>query len=252
MNSEKFSKALENISESYIDRAAQAYASAGKKQRRNRWIFRAACAAAVILVLLGGLFLPVGGGIQTAPGLLTVTVRAVDENGVYTSVLEEGVSVLNRELSLVMGMFPGSPVKLSLVSEDFPEEDIFFEVSVNHGHYTTLDENSYLHNLSSTFSCENNTSIYWNIINDVTDFEENKDYDHIYTNITIYCEDHIIGYALVRFDRIYKEGIPQQAYSAMLVESVTFPKVFWRYQNVSKEYVNERFAALQQTEIATE
>lgn len=249
MNSEKFSKALENISESYIDSAAQAYVTAEKKRRR---IFRVACAAAAVLVLLGGLFLPIGGGIQTAPGLLTVTVRAVDENGVYTSVLEEGISVPKRELGLVMGIFPGIPVKLSLVSEDFPEEDIFFEVSANHGHYTTLDKNSYLHNLSSTFSCENNTSIYWNIINDVTDFEENKDYDHIYTNITIYCKDHIIGYAVVRFDRIYRDGMPMAGYYAVLVESVTFPKVFWRYQNVSKEYVNERFAALQQTEIAAE
>lgn len=249
MNSKKFSEALENVSESYIDCAAQVYESAGKKQRRNRRIFRAACAAAVVLVLLGGLFLPVWGGIQTAPGLLTITVRAVDENGVYTSVLEEGVSVPKRELGLVMGIFPGIPVRLSLVSEDFPEEDISFEVSVNHGYYRFFDDNNQLQEQPASFSCKNNTGIYWNIINEVTDFDENKDYDHIYTNITIYCKNHIIGYAVVRFDRIYKEGIPQQAYSAMLVESVTFPKIHWRYQNVSKEYVNQRFKALQQPEI---
>lgn len=247
MNSKKFSEALENVSESYIDCAAQVYESAGKKQRRNRRIFRAACAAAVVLVLLGGLFLPVGGGIQTAPGLLTITVRAVDENGVYTSVLEEGVSVPKRELPLVMGIFPGIPVRLSLVSEDFPEEDISFEVSVNHGYYRLFDDNNYLQNLPAVFSCENNTSIYWNI--HAADFYENKDYDHIYTNITIYCKDHIIGYAVVRFDRIYRDGIPMAGYYALLVESVTFPKVYWRYQNIAKDYVNERFEALQQPEI---
>ena len=204
------------------------------------------------MVLLGGLFLPIGGEIQTAPGILAITVRAVDESGMYTSVLEEGISVPSRELPLAMGIFPGIPVNLSLASKDFAEEDISFEVSVNHGHYTTLDENSYLHDLSSAFSCKNNTGIYWNIINDVTDFEENKDYDHIYTNITIYCKDHIIGYAVVRFDRIYRDGMPMAGYTAMLVESVTFPKIHWRYQNVSKEYVNQRFEALQQSEIVTE
>ena len=249
MNSEKFSKALENISESYIDSAAQSYGAAGQKQRRNRWIFRAACAAAVILVLLGGLFLPVGGGMQTAPGLLTVTVRAVDENGVYTSVLEEGVSVPSRELPLVMGSLPGIPVGLSVESNDFSEEDISFEVSVNYGYFYVYDEDGNFRERTTSFSCKNNSKAYWNIVNYLEDFDENDDYDHIYTNITIYCKNHIIGYAVVRFDRIYRKNRPQSAYSAILVESVTFPKVFWRYQNISAEYVNERFESLQQTEI---
>ena len=48
MNSEKFSEALGNISETYIDNAAQSYVTAEKKRRR---IFRVACAAAAVLVL---------------------------------------------------------------------------------------------------------------------------------------------------------------------------------------------------------
>ena len=241
MNGESISRALNGLPEEMIEEAMLP-----ARKRHPLW-FRAACAAVLALALLTGAFGLLGQGEEyvTAPGILAITVQAKDADGFVTTVLEEGISVPTRDLSLAMGSMPGLPVVLSLASEDFPEEDVSFEVSVDPGMYVTFDDNNHLQMLPVPFTCKNNTHIYWNLFSGITG-DSAKNCDHIYTNITIYYKEHIVGYAVLRFDQLYDNtGKAKSRYSAALVESVTFPKIDGEFQDVSKKDVDQRFRALQ-------
>lgn len=247
MNGETISRALNGLPEEMIAEAIQPV-----RKRRPLWLRLAACAAVLALVIAGGVLWPSGGGIQTAPGILTITVQAEDrtsESGFTIIQLEEGISAPeNRSWALVMNRSPGLPVSLSVESEDYPAEDITFNITVDHGAYINWknknNNNSYsIEYLPPEFTSSNHVQIYWNILSldyPINDWYENEDYDQIYTDIVIYCEDHIIGYAVLRFDRKYsEENVPLLSYFSTLVESVTFPKVNGQFQPVTKEYVQE-------------
>lgn len=80
----------------------------------------------------------------------------------------------------------------------------------------------------------------------------------VYTKIVIYCKGHIIGYAVVYYNRLNTDAwaqihpemeefyadldkpVPVNVFYCALIESVSFPKVDGKYQDISEEYVHER------------
>lgn len=256
MNGESLSRALNSLPEEMIE-AAMAPAPG---RRRPLWR-PAACAAVLALALLCGLFWPTGDGIKTAPGILTVTVYALDETNAdgYSEIqLTEGISIpADKSWPLHLSIMPGLPVGLSIESEDYPAEDITFDITVEHGEYINWrnPDSEQMQWLPSTFVSSNNTRIYWSTSSDMYEDYESTEYDQIYTDIIIYCGEDIIGYAVLRFDRIYShelfeqspylesfypdENIPVDVFKSVLVKSILFPKVNGEYQDISKAYVEE-------------
>lgn len=253
MNGKKVSAALNALPEEMVAEAMEP----GHRGRGVSWLRLAACVAIIVGLFFG--FWPAEPEIVTAPGLLTLTVYAMDSTSNYTSVeLTEGISVPeSRYIPLGLSIMPGIPVVLSVETEDFSSDQIIFNISATCGMYIATEgthSESYT-TLYKEFTCRNNDAIYWTIDSfDKTIEFADEAYDHVFTSIIICYQEHIIGYAVVRFDRLYgKEFVeldpffsdvyndddPVAAYYAELVESVSFPKVNGEYQNVSEEYVNQ-------------
>lgn len=208
------------------------------KKRSVPWLRIAACFAVIVGLLFG--IAPAGDGIVTAPGILTVEVRAVDDtnkDGFVSIPLQTGVTPSGYSWSVAQSFLPGLPIYFNLDAEEFPSQDIRFTVIAEAGVYIDWPDGNpqYMKELPSQFELPNSSWVYWRSEFDLSYLEE--EYEHIYSSIIIYCEDCIVGYAVLRFDRLENKGL---AYSATLVESVCFPKQNGNYQNVTYEYVFER------------
>lgn len=238
MNGRKISTALTALPEDMVAEAMEP----GQRGRSFSWLRLAACLAIIVGLCFG--FWPADSEIVTAPGLLTVTVYAMDNNE-YSSVrLEEGVACgFGTGWNPAISRYPGLPIRFSVNTDEFPAEEITFEISVTEGTYLDWGDHTgnQIIDLPNMFTRENYTSIYWSI-----DFEDDvyaSSYDHIYTYIVIKCEGHIVGYAVLRFDRRYDEKYGASlTYDPFYVASVMFPKVNGMYQNITKEYVENEFA----------
>lgn len=233
-------KAL-SVQLSYLPDSMIAEALKPKLRRSKTIAYRvlrvAACVAVVIGLLAGGLGLRPGtNGIVTAPGILAVSVYALDETSStgFTAVpLEEGVYISDiYRWPIGLNCMPGLPVYLSAVSEDYLRESISCDITVSSGKYLDDKGNS----LGSKFTCSNDTVIFWSYDGN----SEDQRYDHIYTDVIIRCENRIIGYAVLQFDRVYdKEHTPEDEYDVVLLASVLFPKVNGEYQDITQAYVEE-------------
>lgn len=232
MNGKAFSEALGTLPEDMVAEAMEP----ARTRRSLSWLRLAVCFVVVAGVLFG--VFPNQHGIVTAPGILAVTVYASEENEVVSLELEEGVECLSDfGWSPTSSVYPGLPIQLSLNSVEFPPDEIIFEISVSDGTYHEWGKHTDFRiiDLPKEFSQSNHTIIYWNSVTNGCF----GDYDHVYTFILIKCEDHIIGYSVLRFDQLYNEnGNKTYRYKPFLMYSVMFPKVDGEYQSVSKEDID--------------
>ena len=228
-----------------------------------------AVAAAVAIFFTALVLWPTDDEIITGPGLLTITVHAV-ESGSDTYTIQELDTrdfFLRTRVSTFSNSMPGIPLRLSVEMEDFPSEEITFEVSTSCGEYISVRPDCFLlipdfH--APTITTQNNSEIYWNYSGDIheqynPELRLSTKFDIVFTRITVYCEGHIIGYAVFALDRIYSDevkddplfdsihSIHQGNYAldlfwVELVTSASFPKVDGEYQEITQEYVSECIA----------
>jgi hypothetical protein len=206
---------------------------------------------------------PNGDGIITGAGILEITVHAIDvqTHKIIREKLTENDFITNRNYwSLTMNSIPGLPVHLTIPAEQDLCDDLSFHISVNCGRYLTQDSQFYIQILGSDFTAKKDSLIFWEPSG--TDYYENDAYDHVYTNIVIYSGEHIVGYAILHFERIYfdemktlvspgladryegRDNEPTSAYHMEVIKSVSFPKVDGKYQNISMSYVNSCMQAV--------
>ena len=164
---------------------------------------------------------------------------------------ENGIGFAEYESwSLVSGMFPGLPVVLDLQHKDFPQDSIQYTIHANIGRYESHRPKGTW--LDQEFTIGNNSVICWTSIH--SDFEDPDqfafhdygdgadDYHIVFTDIIIRCENHIIGYAVICFDRtayITDDNPTPHQYDLLLTEAFLFPKYNGEYQEIPEEYVLE-------------
>jgi hypothetical protein len=176
-----------------------------------------------------------------------------------TATLTGGIQIPDEPFIGNTNWYTGIPIQLSVDTEDFPAHQIHYAFSGTAGLFMPdTASGDYPTSLTSTLNCKNNQTIRWDLMYDLSSKGTwyDKTYDKTYAKIIMYCEDHIIGYAVIRFDRIYtdeweklspelagsyqhlSQPKPLDVFHCTLVKSVIFPKVNGKYQSVSQEFVD--------------
>lgn len=251
MNGRKLSAALTALPEDLVAVAMEP----GCNGRSFSWLRLAVCAVIVLGLFVG--FWPTQPEIVTAPGLLSVKVYAMEdsgEGGYITVPMQNAITVRHDDYTpLGLSVWRGIPVQFDLISDNHDVDQITYKISVSSGEYYGEDWHE-ICGKDKYFSLSNQSKIFWDIAIDECDTLSVSDskYDHVYTKIIIYEGVHIIGYSILRFDRLYgkefkvlcpeladyyEDDDPVQAYYSSIVESVMFPKVKAVYQNIPFELV---------------
>lgn len=241
MNGKKISAALSALPEDMVAEAMEP----GHRGRSFSWLRLAACIALIVGLFFG--FYPTEPEIVTAPGLLTVTVYAREEqrNGFIVMEFQNGVEAARKhENECVIDGVPMDPIGISVYfemeTEELPADKIVYEVKAERGMYFDYSSGDYIKGLGTDFTRQNPSFASWApmyVTDDDPKADNYPEYDHVYTEIIIYCEGHIIGYTIMRFDRVYNEFGATTNYNPCLVASVLFPKQNGEYQNITKKYV---------------
>ncbi len=233
MNTKKFSEAMGEIDDKYVEEAIRYRATKKAKGLSSKWIKRGAIAACLCVALVAGvLFKTSAPDVVIAPGFLTVTAYAASSDEEIT--MQEGIELpTDYKWSLAMSSRPGLPLKLSTTEYD----DLSFEVSVDGGTLLFWESNKITY-LGSSFNTGNDTTVYWTNLSQTgeNDFERYMG-TTAYINIVIHEEENIVGYAVVEISTNDLENEPAQTYSIKLLKSISFPKVNGEYQKITAEYV---------------
>ena len=233
MNTKKFSEAMGEIDDKYVEEAIRYRATKKAKGLSSKWIKRGAIAACLCVALVAGvLFKTSAPDVVIAPGFLTVTAYAASSDEEIT--MQEGIELpTDYKWSLAMSSRPGLPLKLSTTEYD----DLSFEVSVDGGTLLFWESNKITY-LGSSFNTGNDTTVYWTNLSRTgeSDFERYMG-TTAYINIVIHEEENIVGYAVVEISTNDLENEPAQTYSIKLLKSISFPKVNGVYQKITAEYV---------------
>ena len=233
MNTKKFSEAMGEIDDKYVEEAIRYRATKKAKGLSSKWIKRGAIAACLCVALVAGvLFKTSAPDVVIAPGFLTVTAYAASSDEEIT--MQEGIELpTDYKWSLAMSSRPGLPLKLSVTEYD----DLSFEVSVDGGTLLLWESNKITY-LGSSFNTGNDTTVYWTNLSQTgeNDFERYMG-TTAYINIVIHEEENIVGYAVVEISTNDLENEPAQTYSIKLLKSISFPKVNGEYQKITAEYV---------------
>ena len=233
MNTKKFSEAMGEIDDKYVEETIRYRATKKAKGLSSKWIKRGAIAACLCVALLAGVLFKIPGpDVTIAPGFLVVTAYAASSDEEIT--MQEGIELpTDYKWSLAMSSRPGLPLKLSVTEYD----DLSFEVSVDGGTLLLWEGNKITY-LGSSFNTGNDTTVYWTNLSQTgeNDFERYMG-TTAYINIVIHEEENIVGYAVVEISTNDLENEPAQTYSIKLLKSISFPKVNGEYQKITAEYV---------------
>lgn len=233
MNTKKFSEAMSEIDDKYINEAIRYSATKKAKRLSSKWIRRGVIAACLCVAMVAGvLFKTSAPNVVIAPGFLTVTAYAASSD--EELIMQEGIELpTDYKWSLAMSSRPGFPLKLSATEY----HDLVFDVSVDGG-TLLLWEGNEITSLGSSFKAKNDTTIYWTTLSPKGDsnFERYMG-NKAYVNIVIREEENIVGYAVVEIYTNDLENEPAQTYYAKLLRSVSFPKVNGKYQKITAKYV---------------
>ena len=156
---------------------------------------------------------------------------------------------------------------LEVPEEIFHSDNIYFEVTVDSGsYYVVHGGEAGFEWFPPQFTVKNGTQLCWECSLDAAtgeSFVYTPTFKEAYTRIVIYDGEHIIGYAVLRYESLLLEEVkPELApempalgevvllhrpvedystvYRVVIVESCLFPLVDGQYQNVTLEYVNAR------------
>jgi hypothetical protein len=246
------SKAMGSIPDEMLQETMTINKNTGRK-----WIIRA---AACLALVIGLLLTTMRGdnGVITGNGLLSLTVYATNADP-FTISSTDTVVPFSHTWQNSVSWAPGWPITLSINSEHYQSNDIRFEVTVDGGVYYVGSDGGtsiypgYSKPMPAQFSVPNNTTIFWSMWYTAEQSEHIQyEGEGAFTKIIVYDGDQIIGYTVLRFDRLtygelnaeyYEQlGLPlgelASAYRLELLASVSFPKVDGQYQDVTLEYVN--------------
>ena len=259
-NSKLLSEQLSFLPDNMVD---EAMASAQKPHRKRAAIaiVRIAACFAVILGLVFGFpkFDPKSTSFVTGPGMLSVSVSATNAHSkqAQTQVLEEGITIPNNAILGSTNSYVGIPIHLSVSDEDHPVSQISYRLSATAGVCADNERQGYTSDWFDTITCENDSTVRWSLINDGNADWYDPQFDHCFLKIIIRCQEHIIGYSVIRFDRLnsdqwceihpelapyyekYEEPLPLDVFICTLVTSVSFPMVDGKYQKISESYVDQ-------------
>ena len=255
MNGKKVSAALSGLPDDMVAEAMEP----GRSRRGFSWLRLAACVAIVVGLCFG--YWPTQPEIVTAPGLLTVTVYAKEPDGhgyvvtefngaISAATKQEKECIIDGELLDPIGV----SVYFMIESDEFPTEQIYFKVKYDRGVYFDYSSGDYVRRLAREFRRMNPSFASWHpmySLDDDPNAQNNPAYDHVYTEIIIYCDDHIIGYALMRFDRIHGDFRPLTMYAPVMVESILFPKRNGEFQKITEDYVVDCISAAEMNDFAS-
>lgn len=254
MNAQLLSDAIGEIDSQYI---AQAICYRPTKSGRRRLAWTAAACLCLVIAAGWGLRAHFSGGVLSADptissepdassvpapspgflsssGLLCVTAYALSADE-ETDLFQEYQLSEGLELPApygwcpLMSNIPGLPLKLSMA--DNPAAT--FQVSTEEGRFLLWDSEQTT-SLGSAAACENDTVLYWNNLSDESDGGTTSG---AYVDVVIYDGGNIIGYAVIQIYTVSDEANPFPTYFALLLQSVSFPKVNGEYQPVTEEYV---------------
>ena len=243
MTSEELCAALGGLPDALILEAMESGQRAGEKV--IPWKRLIACAA-VLAVIIGALLWHdvIHSGVVEADGILTIKAYAAD--GVTSTIMEKGIELpfafgWNSGLSSI----PGLPLTLSIDANNYPDSKITFDICVEDGSFIKNDshwiscspsQNIELFKndqpLGKSFVIDNQSTIFW------TNHEISQNYnavsgyfkgDKTYVDIIIKADDHIIGYAVIK---IYCAIPAALHYQASVVETISYPLLDGKYQNI--------------------
>lgn len=233
------------------------------RKPRKFFLRIALCVASAIAIVAGGLVIYFWNSPYIrGKDVLTVTMPGnFTKNPTVSSViLEEGVYDPEQAFLGWTNAYGGIPTQLSVDTSAFPADKISYSISCTAG-LLSIDKDGYTNDLFPSVECKNNQTFHWELSFGSSSQTEglwyDEAYDKVYTKIIVYCEGHIIGYAVMRYDRIYtdewaklhpemadsykdyEEPLPLDVYHCTLVKSVSFPKIFGQYQEVTEESVQQ-------------
>lgn len=264
MDAYKLTKALEDIPDDLLQEAAEVR----KKRSPTGMLLRVAACFAVVIGLLIATLSGVG-NVITGPGILAVTVYAADETPFTISSPD---TVIHNDIywDAVVSSSMGCPITLSVSDEYGYSKEIVFQISIDGGGMLaeeqggdTFTPGMVYRYMPPQFTVPNHTDIYWTTTHPNT---ESNEYSMAYRNtshieIVIYDGQEIIGYTLLRLSKMSCSEVIRanpgwmlasdhaectvdhmvNCYRIEMLESVCFPKVDGEYQNVTEEYIQERF-----------
>lgn len=260
-NGKLLSEQLSFLPDDIVKEATEPLPQKHRKHTAIRTLRIAACFAVIIGLLFGiPQFQGSDNAVVIGPGMLAVKVCATSAHtSAYVEAsLEEGVIVPENAFVGATSSYVGIPIHLSVASEDFPFDKITYSLSSTAGVYANNDRRGYTADWFATITCENDSTVRWDLMHDTSaDWYEPR-FDHCFSKIVIYCQGHIIGYAVIYYNRLYtdewakmhpemerfyahlEKPVPLDVFYCALIESVSFPKVDGKYQDISEEYVQER------------
>lgn len=248
-----------------------------KPQRKQHYLLRFAAAAAVLALLLTlpSLFSK-DEKYVTAPGILTITAHAYEEEGKFTEIpLDYSSNPLNEYgyCPLVISCVPGHPISFHVPDG----ENVTLDISVNEGHLydwtndivdgkwiiregdnirsqqCTLSEDMTLYWRNFYDDPESNTITYLIPAEGHENVEEidpetgkkrigicqGERIENIYIDIIVRSNDHITGYAVIHIKPANKPG-----FQSTLLTSVSFPQIDGEYQDIPEEYVQQQIQSV--------
>lgn len=238
MTTNKLLEAMGMINDEAI-RDAKAYNKPHIKTVSRKWFRVGAIAACLcIAVLINILVNNSTKGIVSSPGLLTVTAYALSPSVVEEIQMKEGIELpVEYGWSLAVNSRPGLPIKLSM--REYP--DITFDISISNGRFLLWGPKTKgMNYFGSSFSVGNDTTLYWN--NSQTNQSgkgggESYMGSQAYADIVMRDGKNIVGYAVIKIFTDDLDNAPAQHYQAIILKSVSFPKVNGHYQNITNKYV---------------
>ncbi len=258
MNGNDLSRQLGDLPEEMIAEAMAPARLVGRKYLAGRVLRIAACLA-VIIGLAAAILWPGGNSkIITEPGILAVAVHAAEQSP-FTVDSPETVVPFSHRWGWPVNWAVGWPITLAIKDTCDTSDNISFHVTVDAGgYYVGMNGGPSLYpgllqTLPAQFTVPNNTTIFWDMTYDAASGQHVM-YEGtvVYTNIIIYDGFHIVGYAVLQFNRLTYEELGgtyfddydrppdglTNTFQLEMLASVSFPKVNGEYQDVSLEYVN--------------
>ena len=221
------------IDSRYLEEAMRYSGTREKKRRPGRWLRQGVAAACLCAVLAAGVgLLRSPADVVTASGLFTITAYAASSDEAL--VMEEGIPLPTDFCwCLAMSSQPGLPLQLNAAGH--PEA--VFSVSAEGGGLL-LWEDSQITAVQSPLTVENGTTVYWSsLVQTGEDLFTEYTGETAYVRFVIREEGHIVGYAVVQIYADSTENGAIPLYCAKLLNSVSFPQVKGKYQEIDDQYV---------------
>lgn len=236
MRGEQFSAALTALPEEMVAEAMEP----AHRSRSFSWLRLAVCAVLVLGLFFG--FWPMQPEIVTAPGLLTVTVYAMDDSG-SSAVISEPSSGLvdfpweDWKWGPGVNAAPGLPILLSIEGK----ENVDFKVTVNGGSVMREKSGVAVYGTAfvqetETFQTENHCKLYWNCWE--PGYSEMFTGHTAYLDVIVYENDYIIGFAVIGISRENDDQTETSwSFSLELLSSSFFPLIHGYHQKIEENTV---------------